>query len=160
MSVAFRRESDEEHLEPKFELPIPSAPNLVTRAGVALIADRIATLNAALSEAEGEAAEAIRRDLRYWQTRRTTALPTTAPEDGSAGFGTRVTVRIADRTRTIAIVGDDEADPAADRLAYGAPLARALMGAEPGDLLPFNGREEAIEVLAVTAIDAAGPDGA
>ena len=30
MSVAFRRESDEEHLEPKFELPIPPGPNYVT----------------------------------------------------------------------------------------------------------------------------------
>ena len=38
MSVAFRRESDEEHLEPKFELPIPPGPNLVTARGLALIA--------------------------------------------------------------------------------------------------------------------------
>jgi len=30
MSVAFRRESDEEHLEPKFELPVPPGPNFVT----------------------------------------------------------------------------------------------------------------------------------
>ena len=27
MSVAFRRESDEEHKEPKFEIPLPSGPN-------------------------------------------------------------------------------------------------------------------------------------
>ena len=37
MSVAFRRESDEEHLEPKFELPIPPGPNLVTERGLALV---------------------------------------------------------------------------------------------------------------------------
>ena len=37
MSVAFCRESDEEHLEPKFELPIPPGPNLVTPRGLALI---------------------------------------------------------------------------------------------------------------------------
>lgn len=30
MSVAFRRDCDEEHLEPHFELPIPPGPNLVT----------------------------------------------------------------------------------------------------------------------------------
>ena len=36
MSVAFRRESDEEHLEPKFELPIPPGPNLVTPRGAEL----------------------------------------------------------------------------------------------------------------------------
>ena len=40
MSVAFRRDSDEEHLEPKFELPIPSGPNLVTARGLALIGAR------------------------------------------------------------------------------------------------------------------------
>ena len=37
MSVAFRRDSDEEHLEPKFELPVPVGPNLVTARGLALI---------------------------------------------------------------------------------------------------------------------------
>jgi len=40
MSVAFRRESDEEHLEPKFELPLPPGPNLVTARGLALIEAR------------------------------------------------------------------------------------------------------------------------
>jgi transcription elongation GreA/GreB family factor len=155
MSVAFRRESDEEHLEPKFELPIPAGPNLVTTAGKALIEERIATLEAALATAPAEGADPIRRDLRYWRTRRTTAVPTLAPDDGSAGFGTRVTARIGGRTRTIEIVGDDEADPRADRIAFGAPLARALMGAEPGDVLPFNGRDDAIQVLAIEAIDRA-----
>ena len=37
MSVAFRREGDDEHLEPKFEIPIPPGPNLVTARGAALI---------------------------------------------------------------------------------------------------------------------------
>jgi len=154
MSVAFRRESDEEHLEPKFEIPIPAGANLVTQAGKALIATRIATLEHALAKAETQVAEAIRRDLRYWRTRRTTAILTVAPADGSAGFGTRVRIGIGGKTRTIAIVGDDEADPHADRLAFGAPLARALIGAEPGDILPFNGREDAIEVLGIEPIDA------
>lgn len=153
MSVAFRRESDEEHLEPKFEIPIPAGPNLVTLAGKALIETRIAERAHALIAATPEEAEAIRRDLRYWQTRRTTAVLTHAPADGSAGFGTRVAVTIGGKPRTIAIVGDDEADPRADRLAFGAPLARALIGAEPGDILPFNGRDDAIEVLRVEAID-------
>lgn len=153
MSVAFRRESDEEHLEPKFELPIPALPNLVTRAGKALIERRIAALETALIDATGDDVTAIRRDLRYWQTRRTTAIETAAPTDGSAGFGTDVTIRLAGRTRRISLVGDDEADPALDRLAYGAPLARALIGAEVGDLLPFNGRDDAIEILQISPID-------
>ena len=153
MSVAFRRESDEEHLEPKFELPIPAAANLVTARGLALIGERIAALEAGLATATGDEADKLRRDLRYWHTRRTTAVPTPAPADGSAGFGTWVEIRMGNRVRRIALVGDDEADPARDFLAYSAPLARALMTAEPGDVLPFGGREDAITVLSVSPID-------
>lgn len=149
MSVAFRRESDEEHLEPKFELPIPAGPNRVTPRGRALIDERIAALEARLADATGEEVDAIRRDLRYWHTRHATAIPTDPPADGSVGFSSVVDIRLMGRLRTLHLVGDDEAEPAADRIAFTAPLAVALMGAEAGDVLPFNGREDAIEVVAV-----------
>jgi transcription elongation GreA/GreB family factor len=149
VSVAFRRESDDEHLEPKFELPIPPGPNLVTPAGRALIEQRIATLETQLAAADDTGAVPIKRDLRYWKTRRATAIETPPPADGTAGFGSVVTIRLAGKQRHIAIVGDDEADPAADRIAFSAPLARAIIGAEVGEMLPFNGREDAIEVLAI-----------
>ncbi len=68
MSVAFRRESDEEHLEPRFELPIPPGPNLVTPRGRDLIEARVVELEAALAAtANAEAAKPIARDLRYWK---------------------------------------------------------------------------------------------
>ena len=70
MSVAFRRDSDEEHLEPKFELPIPAGPNLVTARGFARIEQRIAELESSLRAADATAVAAIKRDLRYWQTRK------------------------------------------------------------------------------------------
>jgi transcription elongation GreA/GreB family factor len=153
MSVAFRRESDEEHLEPKFELPIPVGPNLVTARGAALIETRIAALeqalNAATEAADTEAATAIRRDLRYWHTRRTTAVPTEPPRNGSVGFGSTVELTLAGKKRTITLVGDDEAEPAAGLIAYSAPLARAVIGGEPGDILPFNGTDDAIEIVAI-----------
>jgi transcription elongation GreA/GreB family factor len=149
MSVAFRRESDEEHKEPRFELPIPAGPNLVTERGLALIGERIAALEAARDTAEGEDRDRIARDLRYWQTRHTTAQLTAAPTDGSAGFGSTVDILLAGKPRTIAIVGDDEADPKADRLAFSAPLARALIGAEAGEAVAFAGREDAVTVVAV-----------
>ncbi len=151
MSVAFRRESDEEHKEPRFERPIPAGPNLVTASGLALIDDQIATLTAARDAAAtgSEDAEHIARALRYWQTRQVTALLTSAPADGTIGFGSVVDVVVAGEQRTIAIVGDDEADPKVDRLAFTAPLARALIGAEEGDVLPFAGRDEALTVVAV-----------
>ncbi|WP_204313216.1 hypothetical protein, partial [Klebsiella michiganensis] len=62
MSVAFRRESDEEHKEPKFELPLPPGPNLVTARGLALIEARAAALEAAVAAESGdEAREVLRR---------------------------------------------------------------------------------------------------
>ena len=54
--------------------------------------------------------------------------------------------------RTIAIVGHDEADPAADRIAFSAPLARALIGAIPGEQLDFAGRADAITLDSVEPI--------
>jgi transcription elongation GreA/GreB family factor len=148
MSVAFRRESDEEHREPRFELPIPAGPNLVTAAGPALIAARVAALEAEVAAATGDAREPLLRALRYWHTRAATAEVVAPPADDEAGIGSRVTFRLDGATRTIAIVGHDEADAEA-RIAFAAPLARALMGAGPGDLADFQGRVEAIEVIAV-----------
>lgn len=65
MSVAFRRESDEEHLEPKFEQPIAPGPNLVTARGLALIGERVETIEAAVAaETDEEASKVLLRDLR------------------------------------------------------------------------------------------------
>jgi transcription elongation GreA/GreB family factor len=150
MSVAFRRESDDEHLEPRFELPIPPGPNLVTARGRALIDERVTALERALAAADDEEArKAVARDLRYWKTRRATAIETAVRADGVVGFGTAVTFTLDGRERRVTIVGDDEADPAAGLLALSAPLARALLGASEGDAVAFNGREEAIEVLSI-----------
>lgn len=150
MSVAFRRESDDEHKEPRFELPIPPGPNLVTPRGLDQIAAEVARLEGAIEHAPDEAArEALRRDLRYWHTRHATAVLAPSPPPDEVGIGSRVTIRLGDAVRRIEIVGGDDADPAADRIAFSAPLARAIMGASPGDYADFNGRTEAIEVAAV-----------
>lgn len=153
MSVAFRRESDEEHKEPRFELPLPPGPNMVTARGLALTQAKVAELEAAVA-AEGDepAREVLKRELRYWHTRMTTAQLAPPPEEGLVGIGSRVRIRFAGKTRTIDVVGHDEADPAADRLSFHAPLAHALLGAEAGERIDFGGREEAIEILAVEPI--------
>jgi transcription elongation GreA/GreB family factor len=154
VSVAFRRESDEEHKEPRFELPIPVGPNLVTANGLALIEARVAELEA-LVNAEGEPAvlEEAKRDLRYWRTRLATAQPAPPPPQDEVGFGSRVGFRHKGDLRRIDIVGDDEADPSAGRISFSAPLARALMGACVGDLVDFAGQAEAIEILEVAPIE-------
>ena len=150
MSVAFRRESDDEHLEPKFEIPIPPGPNLVTARGLALIGERVAALEAQIAQGGDEAAlNALKRDLRYWQTRQITAEPAPVPDGATVEFGTTVTFLLNGKRRMLAIVGDDEADPANGLISFSAPLSRALMGADAGEVLPFGGKDDAIEVLAV-----------
>ena len=157
MSVAFRRESDEEHLEPRFELPIPPGPNLVTERGLALIGERIAALDARNAAAADEAARApLQRDLRYWTARQLSAELAPLPAGDKVEFGVTVKIRLRGTEKTFRIVGDDEADPAAGLLSFNAPLARAMLGAEPGDLLPFAGEDDAIEIVAI-AVPADGP---
>ena len=149
MSVAFRRESDEEHLEPKFERPIAPGPNLVTANGLALIGEKVAELEAAIAAATEEDRAALSRELRYWHTRQTTAEVVPPPAPGTVGIGSRVTYRLNGAERTAYIVGGDEADPAEGRIGFQAPLARALIGAEVGERVDFGGRDEAIEVVGV-----------
>lgn len=151
MSVAFRRESDEEHKEPRFELPIPPGPNLVTPRGLARIAARIAELRADVAAATDEDARTLaERDLRYWSTRETTA-EVAAPATGeTVAIGTRVAFTLGGTAREIEIVGFDESDPAAGRIAFSAPLARAMIGAEAGEMCDFGGKADAIEIVSIT----------
>jgi hypothetical protein len=79
MSVAFRREGDEEHLEPKFEIPIPPGPNLMTALGLAQIGKRVAALEARLAEGDDEAGGGA--DRRADRRRDNDAIP------GVGGFG-------------------------------------------------------------------------
>jgi transcription elongation GreA/GreB family factor len=154
VSVAFRRESDEEHKEPKFELPIPAGPNLVTARGLALIGERVETLRAAIAAGGDDAEiEAAKRDLRYWSTRQTTAELAPRPSGDEVAFGTRVTFRLDGKERQVAVVGEDEADPASGMVSVAAPLVRAMLGGEVGERLDFGDREEAIEILAIDVID-------
>ena len=153
MSVAFRRESDEEHKEPRFELPIPVGPNLVTAKGLALCEARVAELEALVADERDEARlEELKRELRYWRTRLATAQPAPPPPADEAAFGSRVRFRQGGKSRSIDIVGDDEADPSAGRISFSAPLARALIGAAVGDLVDFAGRADALEVLEIGPI--------
>ncbi len=153
MSVAFRRESDDEHKEPKFELPLPPGPNLVTARGLALIEAKVTELEATPTEAMAEEDRAqLLRELRYWRTRQATAQLMPPPPEDEVAFGSRVAFKLNGQTRQIDIVGDDEAEPAAGRLAFSAPLARAMMGAFASERVDFAGKPEAIEVISTEAI--------
>jgi len=152
MSVAFRRESDDEHKEPEYELPIPVGANLVTPRGARLLAEEVARLEAAVAAApDDEARKKLMRQLRYFGTRKATAEIQPAPAADVVGIGSRVAYRLNGTERHVTIVGHDEAEPAAHRIAFTAPLGRALMGAEAGEMVAFQGREDAIAILAASA---------
>jgi transcription elongation GreA/GreB family factor len=151
MSVAFRRESDEEHLEPRFELPIPPGPNLVTRRGLDQIQARNEELEAMLERPlSDEERKTVLRDVRYWRQRQASAQLAPIPDGDRVAFGTRVTFMRDGQASTLDLVGHDESEPAADRIAFTAPLARALIGAEVGDEVDFAGADGP---LLITAID-------
>ncbi|KRB86140.1 nucleoside diphosphate kinase [Sphingomonas sp. Root710] len=153
MSVAFRRESDDEHLEPKFELPIPPGPNLVTERGATLIKAKIAELEAAIDKGGTEEdLKSLKRDLRYWATRHATMEVQLPAAGDEAAFGTRVRYRLNGKAAEVSIVGDDEADPAAGLISFSSPIARALIGAGEGDFADFAGKSDAIEVMLVARL--------
>lgn len=155
MSVAFRRDSDEEHLEPRFELPIPRGPNPVTPRGLVGIEERVSTLEAERRDADDdETTKRLARDLRYWRARLATAELAPIANGHQVSFGSRVRFLHTGRSRTLDIVGHDEADLARDRIAFSAPLARALIGSTAGEAIPFAGQEDALEIVAVQAIPA------
>lgn len=150
MSVAFRREQDDEHLEPKFELPIPHGPNLVTERGLALIAARLAAVEARLTPDLGEEErKKVLREARYWRHQAASAQVVPAPDGATVAIGTVVTIDQEGKARTVEIVGHDEADPAAGKLVFSAPLARALMDAETGEEVEFPGPGKTVRVVGI-----------
>jgi transcription elongation GreA/GreB family factor len=152
MSVAFRRESDDEHMEPAFEWPIPIGPNLVTPRGARLLGEEAARLADAIAAAADEdARKKLLKRQRYVHTRQSTAEVQPPPAADRVGIGSRVTFTLNGGTRTLSIVGHDEADPAQGTIAFSAPLARALMGAEAGETIEYQGREDAITIVAAAA---------
>jgi transcription elongation GreA/GreB family factor len=153
MSRAFVKEVDDAP-SPLLERAVSAAPNRVTPRGARLINEAVATLNKQLAgTSTGEAASVIRRDLRYWLARQANMqVVTPDPQPRAVGFGSRATIRRA-AVSNVTIVGEDEADPPTGLIAWTAPLARALEGAEPGDVveLQAGGRRQSITVVAVVA---------
>jgi transcription elongation GreA/GreB family factor len=150
MSRAFVKETEES--APLPDRPISPHRNLVTRRGLRLIEEEVARyqgdLARATAAADREAIGRAARELRYWTARLATAEVTEPDGVERVVFGTAVTVlRDHGTEATFWIVGEDEANPAAGRIAWTTPVAQALLGSEPGDVreLPTG----AVEVLSV-----------
>lgn len=160
MSRAFVKEGDGS-LDPLPDLPVSPHPNYVTPAGLAAlqgrlrdVQDRLAMLKARTDRLDRLPEAAAERDIRYLEARLRSAIlidPATLP-DTEAAFGLIVTV--ADDSgaeRRFQITGEDEADPAAGRIAAHSPLARALIGGRVGDVVTWrkpSGAEE-LEILSI-----------
>ena len=154
MSRAFVKEDGGSDALP--ERPVSPNRNLVTRRGLALIDAEIATLRTALATAtrdgDRDGVARVSRDLRYWAARRASAEPVDPPANGErVSIGMAVTLESEDGARrTYRIVGEDEADPKAGRIAWSAPVARALLGRRVGEEV-----EIPAGTMEVVAIDAA-----
>jgi transcription elongation GreA/GreB family factor len=158
VSRAFVKEDEESGGDVVPEIPVSSAPNLVTARGLRLIEAKIAETEAGLETEQDETMAArLRRELRYWQLRHATARPTAPdPADPAVQFGSLVTYRTEEGdTRTVTLTGEDEADPASGTIAYVAPVARALTGATAGSsvTVQIRGKPVELEVLSVETPD-------
>jgi transcription elongation factor GreB len=166
VSKAFTKDDapEEPIVAPRAPLP-DGVPNYVTPRGLRLLRGELAHLerqsHALDDEIEGDEDDARRRRavlaqrLSELATRISSAqLVEHARRDATrVRFGTRVTVRGSESGdgRVVRIVGVDEADPAAGRIAFTAPLARAVMGLEVGDvaIVETPAGEDEVEVVAI-----------
>ena len=157
MSVAFTKEGDSEAAAADLpDRPVSSHPNLVTAEGLAAIEAALSDARRAYAaaqasggvEADRTAMARATRELRYWTARRATAQLTPSGPRDVVRFGAEVTLEREDgRVQRFRIVGEDEADPAAGRIAYVSPLAQAVLGKGVGDVGTLAGSE--VEVTAI-----------
>jgi transcription elongation GreA/GreB family factor len=148
MSRAFVKETANDAPPP--ERMVEGGPNLVTTEGLAQIRAEVERLEAALkAETNVLLRETLERDLRYWTQRQSTAEVPPRADGNTVAFGSRVTFTRAGRTQTYRIVGDDEADPAKGLINFRSPLARALIGAEPGDVVEMENPKGELAIVRV-----------
>ncbi|MEM7226698.1 MAG: GreA/GreB family elongation factor [Pseudomonadota bacterium] len=161
MSRAFVKEPDGDETAGELpDLPLSPHPNYVTPEGLAALEARRATLEAERRTFAGDelsrrpALTRLAREQRYIEARLASAILVEAGAEApeAVGFGCWVTVADEDDVEfRVRIVSEDEADPAHGKVSWVSPLARALEGAEVGDLVTWpkpSGPVE-LEVLAI-----------
>ncbi len=130
------------------ELPVPPGPNIVTPRGLASLQARIAQRRADLAALKARPDRldklpeaAAERDLRWLEARLKAAvvIDPAAQDLTEVAFGLCVTVADADgHETTYEITGEDEADAPRHRIAPNSPIARALLGAQVGDIVTWK----------------------
>lgn len=161
MSRAFVKEDAETAPLVPERAPLPEGvSNYVTRRGLELLRAELSALLAELAggerdEGAGSAASAsLRARIQRLEARLASAEPVDPPpaELDVVRFGLCVTVRGEDDAeRTYRIVGVDEANATEGRIAFVAPLARALLGKPVGEVVTVTtprGDDE-LEIVAI-----------
>ena len=169
MSKAFTKDEawEEPIIPPRAPLPA-GVQNYVTPRGLGLLRAEFAALEVERHRLDTERADEVeyRRRLSI-VARRTSDLsarlasavvvdPRQQPRD-QVRFGASVTLRTvggerAGEERRLEIVGIDEADAAHGRMAFTAPIARAILGREVGDTVALD-TPRGRDLLEVVAID-------
>jgi len=148
MSRAFVKEdarSEAELVPPRAPLP-EGVPNLVTPRGWRLLHEERDAMNADRTRLDtaGEPVDALEERLEALLARIASAQVTPAGDcDGVVRFGATVDVDVLGgsqpATQRLSIVGVDEADPMAGRIAFVSPIGAALLGARVGDEVALDG---------------------
>ena len=130
------------------ERPVPPGPNLVTPRGLAAQRSALAARQAELQALKSRPDRldklpeaAAERDIRWLEARLKAAvvIDPAAHDLTEVAFGLAVTVADEDgKETTYEITGEDEADATRYRIAPNAPLARALLGAQVGDVVTWK----------------------
>jgi transcription elongation factor GreB len=160
MSKAFT--SEEATLDvlvpPRAPLP-PGVPNYVTPQGLERLRAERLELEAARAELERGPEEGRGAALAAWSIRlgeldqRLASAELVVPgaaQHGVVRFGSRVTVAgDSGEEKTFEIVGVDEADAARGKIAFLAPIARALLGRQVGDSVSVQtpGKLQELEIV-------------
>jgi transcription elongation factor GreB len=170
MSKAFTKDepSDEPVIVPERPPLPPGVPNYVTDRGLKLLEDERRQLldqRAALAGADDDDAAEEKKQLRVVNqrlrdlTERIATARRVAPParpDGTVRFGATVTLKTVagddeGDLRRIKLVGVDEAGESASLVSFTAPIARAILGHQPGDKVtrPAGSGEEVLEIIDV-----------
>ena len=148
MSRAFVKETAESAPPP--ERMVDEGPNIVTPEGLSQIEAHIARIEAAMkTETNVLLRETLARDLRYWEIRKASAEVVSPAHDGSVAFGSTVTIERKGRQQTFRIVGVDEADASNGLISHRSPMAQAILGARPGDIVEAPELLGEIDILSV-----------
>ncbi len=167
MSRAFVKEPEGDQAEDDLpELPHSDLPNYITPAGLATLRqqwEKLQQEQAELKQNEDSLAsrnrlKSLKQELQYLEQRIHSAIPidpATQPTD-AIRFG--ATVELLDennKTWSFTIVGEDEAEPADNRISWASPLATALMGKHVEDVVVWERPAGTLE-LEITDFSYAG----